>query len=126
MLGYEFIERDALYQRAKLIVSQIILPFGWHIIIEDDQFEVFLRVKAEGSDNFTGECMSWKGRHWRLSSHMVDGEIVQTAFLALMTAVEHEMRELFLYKGVALFGPHFDIDKLVELGSKPESVKVRE
>ncbi len=56
-----------------------------------------------------------KGRKWLLSEHMVDAEIVQTAFLAIKIAEEHELRETFSYKGVAIFGPHLDLDMLSEV-----------
>ena len=55
------------------------------------------------------------GRWWRLSHHMTPGELVQTALKAALTAEEHEAREWFTYKGKAIFGPHLDIDKLVEI-----------
>ncbi len=80
----------------------------------------YLRVCAqEGSpyaiSSVDGTSLPWKGRHWRLSEHMTDGELVQTAFKAIMTALEHEARERFTYKGKAIFGPHLDVDKLVEI-----------
>lgn len=56
------------------------------------------------------------GRWFRLSEHMTDGEVVQTAFLAIKLCEEHECRETFRYKGVALFGPHIDLRVLVEAG----------
>ncbi len=87
----------------------------------------FLRVApTEGRCNVTGEPMAWKGRKWRLSRHMEDGEIVQTAFLAVRQAQEHELREQFTYKGVAVFGPHFDIERLVELAQDPTAIKERD
>src|SRR5258708_5406117 len=55
------------------------------------------------------------GRKWRLSTHMTKGEIVQTALLAVIQAQEHEIREHFLYKGKAIFGPHYDVDVLATL-----------
>ena len=36
-------------------------------------------------------------------------EIVQTLFLAALTANEHELREAFLLDGVPLFRPHHDV-----------------
>jgi len=53
------------------------------------------------------------GRKWRLSQHMTKSEIVQTAFKAILTAEEHEVREKFLYRGHAIFGPHLNVDALV-------------
>lgn len=55
------------------------------------------------------------GRKWRLSEHMTKSEIVQTALMAVLAAEEHENREQFLYKGRAIFGPHFDVDGLHDI-----------
>lgn len=54
------------------------------------------------------------GRKWKLSEHMTKSEVVRTMFIAVMTAIEHETRELFTYRGEAIFGPHVDVDALVE------------
>lgn len=77
-----------------------------------DNFKAFwLRVgDPTGRCNVTGASMPWWGRKWRLSIHMTNGEVVQTAFKALMTALEHEAREQFTYKGQMVMGPHLDID----------------
>lgn len=54
-------------------------------------------------------------RKWLLSRHMVPGEVVQTALKCVLTAIEHEAREHFTYRGECVFGPHFSIDELVRL-----------
>jgi hypothetical protein len=58
------------------------------------------------------------GRKWRLSIHMTDSEVIQTAFKALFAWFEHEVREAFLFNGKPIFGPHFDVWKLAELCEK--------
>ncbi len=58
---------------------------------------------------------SWTGRKWYISAHSTVGEIVQTALKAVLTAIEHEAREQFKYKGVAIFQPHINPDALVEI-----------
>lgn len=54
-----------------------------------------------------------KGRKWLLSPHMTDGEIAQTALMAVVAAMEHEIREEFTYRGHPIFGPHYDLEVLV-------------
>lgn len=49
---------------------------------------------------------------------MTRSELVQTAFLACLTAEEHECREGFLYKEQRIFGPHFNVDELAELAAR--------
>lgn len=61
----------------------------------------------------TGEYTQYqRGRKWWLSPHMTRSELVQTALMAVLAAVEHEAREDFRYKGVAIFGPHLDVEAL--------------
>lgn len=64
----------------------------------------------------------WNGRKWYVSPYMTRSEIVQTALKAVLTAEEHEAREQFTYKGKAIFGPHLDVEKLVD---QAEEIEVR-
>lgn len=80
--------------------------------------EPHLRVKFLARDAEGEETRPYYGRWWRLSYHMVKGEIVQTALKAVLTALEHEAREEFLYRDRAVFGPHLDIDALWEIADR--------
>lgn len=60
-------------------------------------------------------------RKWRLSTHMVKSEIIQTAFKCIMTSMEHRVREHFTYKGQRIFGPHFNVDALHALLTAEET-----
>ena len=63
-----------------------------------------------------GEALEQQhGRKWYVSPYMTESEVVQTAFKAIQTAIEHEARETFKYRGHAIYGPHFSADKLVQL-----------
>lgn len=75
----------------------------------------YLQVSFDAPCSKTGRTQRQRGRKWLLSEHMTDSEIVQTAFLAVLTAVEHEVRESFLFKNQPIFGPHFDVNALVEM-----------
>lgn len=79
--------------------------------------EMYLQVTAWRGDNVDRKApKGWvRGRKWRLSRHMVRSEVVQTALKAILTFEEHEIRERFLYRGRAIFDPHYDIDQLWEL-----------
>jgi hypothetical protein len=77
---------------------------------------LYLQVECpNGTCTRTGQPAPWKGRKWRLSEHMTDGEVVATAFKAIITALEHEARELFKFDGQPVFDSHIDIHKLVAL-----------
>lgn len=74
----------------------------------------WLQVQFAAFDPTAGDMMLQKGRKWYVSSHATPSELVQTAFKAVMTAMEHEIRESFYYRNAAIFGPHFDVDELAE------------
>lgn len=98
------------------IIDQISHPeFIFNLRFEDiyNNFP-YLQITCEDICNVTGESIFWSGRKWKLSYHMTPGEIVQTALKASLTAAEHECRESFKYKGVTIFDPHIDLDKLVD------------
>lgn len=72
----------------------------------------WLQVRFPGADSVTGDPAVQHGRKWRLSPYMTKSELVQTAFKAVLTAIEHETREQFAYRGRPIFGPHFNVDEL--------------
>lgn len=86
----------------------------------------YMQIECSSYCNVTSEPIRWKTRKWLLSPHMTDGEIVQTAFKAVLAAIEHEAREKFTYRGASIFDPHYDIEKLVELRRQPDALKERE
>lgn len=100
------------------------LDWGWSL--KEDGKSYTIQVSVKGKCNTTGEDWNWTGRKWRLSQHMTKSEVIQTAFKAVLTALEHEARENFKYKGKAIFGPHFDVDKLCELCDDDKALDVRD
>lgn len=113
------------YNHHVQVLKDIKLPAPYELFVMPT-LPLVVRIGVEASkDNVTGEPFSWHGRRWPLSTHMTDGEIVQTVFLALQTAMEHETREQFTYQGVAVFDPHWDISQLVALGRLPTSKAFR-
>lgn len=100
--------------------------FGdWTFVCIKNDDTLYLRVCADTVDNVTGGRLSWCGRKWHVSSHATKSEVVQTAFKAVMTALEHEARERFQYRGRAVLGPHFDVDCLWNLADgKHEDIRL--
>lgn len=89
-------------------------------------YKYYLQViKPKGVCSVTGLESEWKSRKWRLSEHMVPGEVVQTALKAVLTAFEHEIREFFKVDGCAVFQPHFDLDALVSFAKDPKNTQKR-
>lgn len=98
----------------------------WNIKVRMDGTRPYLQIHApNGRDSETGLPMEWTGRKWMLSPHMCKNEIVMTAFKAVMTAMEHEVRESFRYRGTAIFNPHQDPDALVDFVSNRANIQER-
>ena len=119
----------ALINRSRSIIEKVTIPMDLlceaHIDVERG-YATYLQIVCKGGKcNVSGDELDWKGRKWYMSKHMTDGEIVQTIFKAMMTAMEHELREGFLYRGRAIFDPHYDLDKLWELRGRDDSLKER-
>lgn len=87
---------------------------------------LYLQISCAGRCNVTGGDLDWKSGKWLLSEHMLDSEIVQKALKATLTALEHEARELFKYRGRAIFDPHYDLERLWELRGEAGAVVQRE
>ncbi len=94
-------------------LALVTCPPGMSLLFSQE--ELWLLVAIETGDADTGLSGTQRSRKWRLSEHMTRSEVVQTALKAVLTAVEHEAREKFLYRGRAIFGPHFDVDELARL-----------
>lgn len=109
----------------RLVLANVTYPNTTFAVAWSVPGEIFLQVEVDGTDIKTGKPLHWKGRKWRLSRHMTKSEIVQTAFLAVLQATEHEVRESFQYKGAAIFGPHFNVDRLASLAIDPDGLDVR-
>jgi hypothetical protein len=92
---------------------------GWHYNIGGTGSHKYLQIGYE----IPGEVnpRMHHGRKWLLSDYMTEGEIVQTALMATLVCEEHEARENFKYKGLAVFHPHHDIDALLEIADAVET-----
>ena len=120
-------EQRCFSDRLVSIKDNLCLPGSLDVDFKFDSRGYFYAqiVDLNGVCNVTGATMPWGGRKWLLSMHKTDSEIVQTVFKALMTAMEHEAREQYLYKGVPVLDPHLDIEKLVELRKQDDATAHR-
>jgi hypothetical protein len=70
---------------------------------------VYLRAKFAAPDAESGAPTGQLGRRWLLGPEMTASDIVRTAFMAVLTAEEHEARENFLFDGRPVLGPHQNV-----------------
>lgn len=108
------------------LVGQIGYKPGWKLTAHKTLGGAFyLQVRFESEDPGTRVVGEQSGRKWFLSEHMTDGEVVQTALMAVLAAEEHEAREFFKFQGEAIFGPHFSLQTLVDLCRQGSATEVR-
>src|SRR5262249_47435499 len=106
------------------VIEQIAYP-GYTFRLAYKGEVPYLQIVCTALCNVQQVPVHWRSRKWMLSEHMTDGEIVQTALKAVLTALEHEAREKFTYRRAAIFDPHYDIDRLVELRVSSGALKER-
>ncbi|MGE0371907.1 MAG: hypothetical protein AB7Q01_08475 [Gammaproteobacteria bacterium] len=77
----------------------------WEFLVEEDYPHFFLSAVFWADDADTDCLVPQQTRRWVLDDLSEDG-IVKTALLCVLTAVEHEAREDFYFRGERVFGPH--------------------
>jgi len=73
-----------------------------------------LQLSYQEPDVETGELALQRTRKWYISPWMTETEIVETAFKACRTSMDHVLKEHFLYKGRRVYSPHFTIEARIE------------
>lgn len=88
---------------------------------DPERGRIFLQVSYVAPDVKTGIADLFKGRKFYLSDHMIQDEIVKTAYLAFKLAVEHEIMEGFTVNKDILFNPHVPYRELLSISHKEVS-----
>lgn len=102
---------------------------GWVILDKVDAKRGnarYIQLEVDGTCAVTGEPATWRSAKRYLSEFVTEQEVVGTVFGLIKDAEEHEMREVFRYKGRSIFNPHLDVSALAELASKKVNFDYRE
>ena len=77
------------------IVGRIRYDENYPIFVSKDSGGIFIQIGVIGPDNYKADKRAKIvfGRRWRVEPNLPTSEIIQTAFLALKKAREHEIRE---------------------------------
>lgn len=115
MIQTEMMHKDrANLVRLMTVVSRVQFP-GITFSIEYAEHGLCVRVgDPQGVCAVTGVAAPWLGRPWPISLDITNGDLVQTLFKALLTALEHEARECFTFQGQRVMDPHRNME-LVEV-----------
>jgi hypothetical protein len=121
MLAHEIQYKDWKFAvQERTVNKQNSPPLSWQVGETSTDSDLRLRAEWEAPDAVTGKMETQQSRWWPLSKHMVKTEIIQTAFLCVLKAEEHEIRESFKYfhhgsqAWTAPFNSHIDIDTLAQ------------
>lgn len=91
---------------------------GWEYQLRWDEHRPYLQIRFLAPCNMNkGHTYEQTSRKWFLSFHMTDDEVVSTALAATKMCIEHEMRELFKWRGEPIYRPHYDIHALHKLSA---------
>lgn len=101
---------------AREILSRVAFKdWTFYLAEENDRLWIQVRYLEADVDRDPSTLEIQHGRKWFVSRHATPSELVQTAFKAVATSMEHQAREHFTYRGARVFGPHFDVEQLVKL-----------
>lgn len=96
------------------ILTLVTFPgYTWKVRSVGDRF--WFQGVFTAPDCRTDEPAEQFTRKWYISQESTRSEVVQTALKCVLTSVEHEARENFRYRGFAIFGPHHDVEQLVQI-----------
>lgn len=107
------------------ILSKIRFSKNYPIFCAEDEQGLFIQIGIIGRENYqrNNPDRSQKivyGRKWRVEPNLPSSEIIQTAFLAIKKAREHEIRELLTLQSAATgktctpFNSHHDLPLMAQ------------
>jgi hypothetical protein len=73
-----------------------------------------LQVVFWAADAETGDTEIQYCRKFILQYTMCNSEVIRTAYKAMQAAIQHELDEGFVFRGVRIFDPHLDLIGLAE------------
>ncbi len=105
--------------RVQAIINRIVMMGMWKkwtfCVDTDSNGSYYFQIIFKEQCVRSGRTQTQHCRKWLLSNHMTDSEIIQTIYLAVEVATQHELRESFLLDGQPVFGPHFNVTKFAEI-----------
>jgi hypothetical protein len=123
-----YLEYDHTLLSVEELLLQIEYSDRYPTFVCEDESGLYLQVGIIGEDNYANNIVGGNskivyGRKWRVEPKLPTSEIIQTVFLAIKTAREHEVREklrLCLYGKVTTpFNNHHDVNILTNSSLSP-------
>jgi hypothetical protein len=101
-------------ETVEAVIEKIDYDPRYPIFVSQDGAGIFLQIGIVGPDNYKNvpDKLVY-GRRWRVEPNLPTSEIIQTVFLAIKKAREHEMRERFVWsyagRKTTPFNSHHDL-----------------
>lgn len=97
----------------------------WNIQLKYHKDSPYIQILFMEKDEFTGVVEEQHCRKWDLNYLMCDTEVIDTVFLAVSRAMQHEVEECFKFRGRRIYNPHRSVHKLWEIAGQSGSVDTR-
>ncbi len=121
-----FLTYNHSYESVAAIINDIEFSDKYPVFVCKDETGLYIQVGIIGYDNYKPKSKNDPqyivyGRKWRVEPNLPSGEVIQTIFLALKKAREHELRELLRLKNSKTgkrstpFSGHHDIPYMAQI-----------
>ena len=105
------------WRRTVEVLEHIEYKDGYEVLVLIEENAVWLQPRFWRIDVVTGMYGWGYGGKGRVTETCTTSQLVQMVFGLFKALEEHEAREHFMYLGERVFGPHIDINALVEVAS---------
>ena len=103
----------ANYGRVCGVLEQCSFPgYAFLLTTIGDQFRLELTYKE--ADVYSGVLSTQTARPWLISQDATESQVIQTLFKAILTSMEHRVRENFHWMGKPVLMPHMDLRQVWE------------
>jgi hypothetical protein len=110
-----------LIDEMSAVLQEVSFPGYEFAVAQSAHGFIYMFASYDEADTITGIVERQYTRRWPLSPEMSKSEIVSTAFKCAITSMEHKTREWFLYRGRAVYQPHYNVDVLWDICEQRET-----
>lgn len=116
-------DKPITFKEAQEALEGVTYKDGWTFELQESESpsEFYIRLSCPVIDVYDGVTPRRAYGRWFPIPYLTKRDVVGTAFTACLMMEEHELREGFKYQGVAVFGPHTDLDTLVAMSGITDS-----
>lgn len=107
-----------LYRVTDIVADIHYRPEYWYRVELDEHGRVYVQLEHNRLDARTAKWGRGTSSRYYVSDEARTSQIVRACLGLAIGYEEHEVREFFRYRGAQVFGPHIDVDALVEVAER--------